>query len=117
MIAGQSQRKQFPARRRERGFNQAERLAALVKDEFAIPLQRNVLRRIRPTGTQTRLTARQRISNVRGAFRVASAEKVREKNILLVDDVMTTGATVHACAEELMKAGAKCVLVATVARR
>jgi len=74
------------------------------------------LRRVRPTLPQTGLDPRARSDNVRGAFDIASPERVRKKTVLLVDDVMTTGATVSACAEALKRAGARRVVVLALAR-
>lgn len=100
-------------RRRERGYNQAQVLAAALARRLRLPAVR-LLARVRPTLTQTHLTARQRAHNVRAAF-VASA-KVRGCNILLVDDVMTTGATASESARALKDAGAAGVAVVTLVR-
>ena len=105
-----------PAKRRERGFNQAKLLAEGLSRRCSIPLREGVLRRLRVTGSQTHLTAAQRISNVAGVFHVARAEKVKGARLILIDDVMTTGATVNECARVLKKAGAESVHVLTVAR-
>jgi len=75
-----------------------------------------VLVRRRETQTQTGLTRHQRRENIRGAFAVAKPEKVVGHEILLVDDVFTTGTTVSECARILRRAGASKVFVATVAR-
>jgi predicted amidophosphoribosyltransferase len=74
------------------------------------------LRRLRPTLPQTGLEPRARLDNVRGAFAVTLPERIRMKAVLLVDDVMTTGATVSACAEALKRAGARRVVVLALAR-
>lgn len=101
---------------RSRTYNQARLLAGELARGMGLPLARGCLERTRDTGTQTHLTARQRALNVEGAFRVRSPEWVEGRNFLLVDDVMTTGATVNECARALKAAGAGRVLVATVAR-
>ncbi len=109
----------WPGRRQARGFNQAEAIARAfcgLKPSSSIQLDTSSLVRTRETASQTGLTRKQRRSNVRGAFAVMRAVKVRERSILLVDDVMTTGTTVNECARVLLRAGAKEVLVATVAR-
>ena len=107
------------AKRRSRGFNQAEEIArafcALTAID-GIQLQSGLLARKRETVSQTGLTRPQRQANLRGAFAATQPEKLRDKRILLVDDVMTTGATAGECARVMMKCGAKAVFVATVAR-
>lgn len=105
-----------PARYRSRGFNQAALLAYTLARRYGLPRPTRCLVRWRPTETQTRLTAPRRVSNVEGAFWVPRRNRVAEKNWLLIDDVMTTGATLNACATELIRAGAESVDVVTVAR-
>jgi len=109
----------FKDKLRERGFNQAEQIArAFVRQHVsgAIQLDASSLVRSRQTASQTGLTRHQRRANVRGAFSVVRPERIMAKNVLVVDDVMTTGATVSECARVLVRAGARQVLVATVAR-
>jgi ComF family protein len=103
---------------RQRGFNQAEEIArAALKNLNCSELTlKAVLERRRATESQTGLTDHQRQQNVRGAFVVASPEHIADKDVLLVDDVFTTGATVRECARVLRRAGADRVFVATVAR-
>ncbi|HTS34471.1 MAG TPA: ComF family protein [Candidatus Solibacter sp.] len=104
---------------RQRGFNQAELLTKSALRHLADPhlrLSCDVLRRSRETRSQIGLTSHQRRENMRGAFAVRRAEEVTGREILLVDDVYTTGATVTECARVLRRAGAKRVWVATVAR-
>ena len=106
-------------KRQARGFNQAEVIArafASMQPSGGIQLDTASLARMRETASQTGLTRHQRRANVRGAFAVIRPEKVRGRSILLVDDVMTTGTTVNECSRVLLRAGAKEVLVATVAR-
>ncbi len=105
-----------PARRRARGFNQSTMLGVALARRLRLPFREGLLRRIRPTVTQTGLTASQRTANVVGAFRSGLFARLAGKRILLVDDVMTTGATVNACAQALKKGGAASVHVVTVAR-
>jgi len=104
-----------PKRKRERGYNQSELLARALARSAAIPYSRP-LARIRPTLPQVGLTDSQRLENVRKAFRCDSAQAVSQRRILLVDDVMTTGATAASAAHSLLEAGALRVSVLTVAR-
>ena len=107
-------------KRRQRGFNQAELIArAALKnlaDPARFPLYPRALERKRETASQVGLTSHQRRANLRGAFVVALPQNVKDKEVLLVDDVYTTGATVSECARVLLRAGASKVYVATVAR-
>jgi ComF family protein len=106
-----------PAKRRERGFNQAEGLALRLSRATRIPVDRRLLRRIVPTQTQTQLSRPARAANVRDAFALRPGhELARGKRVVLVDDVLTTGATTSACAGVLRSAGAGEVCVWTVAR-
>jgi ComF family protein len=104
-----------PARKRERGFNQAELLALELKRASRIPVH-NVLRRTRYTTTQTQFDRSERMENLRGAFRLRRGCNVQGLRMLLVDDVLTTGSTLSECAAVLKKAGALSVHAATVAR-
>ncbi|MGQ0764937.1 MAG: ComF family protein [Gemmatimonadota bacterium] len=90
----------------ERGYNQSEVIAAALAARWDKPLAK-VLKRVRETPTQTRLTAQQRLRNVADAFAVDVSELVRFSGmrLVLVDDVITTGATLNACAESLHAAG------------
>lgn len=111
------------SRERERGFNQAELLAhglsvalARSQGEQAPRVEARALRRTRATPPQTGLSLSARRENVRGVFAVSDAARVRDRAIVLVDDVMTTGATVSACARALKDAGARVVAAFTLAR-
>jgi predicted amidophosphoribosyltransferase len=87
-----------------------------MRDTERLALDASLLERGRETQSQTGLSAEQRRANVRGAFRVVQPTTIRGRDILLVDDVFTTGTTVRECARVLRRAGAARVLVATVAR-
>ena len=108
----------YRRRRGERGFNQAELLAraALRQLRSSWPLLTDCLVRTRETASQTGLTRHQRRANVRGAFKVKDRSQVAGKDILLIDDVLTTGTTAAECARVLKRSGAGKVYVATVAR-
>lgn len=101
---------------RERGFNQAERLARRLGEALGLPVHARLLKRALPTPSQTRLSRTQRAENMRRAFALRRAERLGGGTFVLVDDVFTTGATTSACAKLLLKAGAERVLVWTVAR-
>ena len=90
---------------REREFNQAERLATHLSAATGIRLNTGLLRRVRPTATQTLLTRQQRAANMRGAFAVRPGAGLDGERMVLVDDVFTTGATTSACAKALRAAG------------
>lgn len=102
-------------RRFWRGFDQAEVLARELSRRTGIPAVR-ALRRRRHTDPQAGLTRRQRRENIRGCFQTAAPEAVRGRRVLLIDDVLTTGATVNAAAAALKQAGAAHVGVFTLAR-
>ena len=106
----------FHRRRRFRTYNQSTVLARDLARRTKIPFRRFTLLRLRDTQTQTHLTAPERASNVRHAFWVPMQSVVAGRRILLIDDVMTTGATVNECARALKLAGAAKVLVLTLAR-
>jgi ComF family protein len=103
-------------KKREREFNQAERLAGHLSVATKIPLNKTLLRRVVPTRTQTLLTRQQRAANVRRAFALCAGARLNGERVILVDDVFTTGATTNACAQVLRAAGAAEVCVWTVAR-
>jgi len=106
------------ARRRERGYNQSALLAGHLARRWHVPVWDDVLGRTRNTRTQTRLTPEERLRNVAGAF-LASAgarDRLRGAHVVLVDDVVTTGATVSACAAALAAGGARIVSCVTFAR-
>lgn len=105
-----------PRRRRERGFNQAELLAAELGRRRAVPVSPGTLVRRTDTASQAGLTAARRRANVSGAFAVRHRSRVAGRVIVLVDDVYTTGATARACARALRAAGAAEVRLVTVAR-
>lgn len=105
-----------PVKRREREFNQAERIGRLLADALVVPLRCDILKRVVPTSTQTRLTRRERAENVKNAFCYKPKLPISGARVILVDDVLTTGATCGACAKVLKENGAADVAVWTVAR-
>lgn len=105
-----------PVRRREREFNQAERLAHLLAKPLGIPVHTDLVLRLNPTQTQTNLSRRERIQNVRAAFGPARNLELPGTRWIVVDDVLTTGSTTDAVARVLREAGAEEVVVWTLAR-
>ena len=113
----------FRAKKRGRGFNHAELLAgASIRElrrrrpEWRLRAAHGVIERVRETASQFGLSPRARRENLRGAFRVVDPARVAGRDVLLIDDIYTTGATARACAGVLRRAGARTVLVATLAR-
>lgn len=103
------------SRLRERGYNQSVLIARALARVLELSVEDRALRRVRATETQTNLDSAERGANVEGAFIVRRKDLVSERPVLLVDDVVTTGATANACAAALLEAGASEVDVAAVA--
>lgn len=103
-----------PVKQRDREFNQAEKLGQFLADQLKVPCRPELAVRIKFTETQTHLSRAKRLKNMKGAF--AAAEMEMPQRVLLVDDVMTTGATASAAAGVLKRAGAREVNVLTLAR-
>ena len=106
----------FWTRRLGRGMNSPDVLARCLGKSLGIPVRRDILVRHRNTLPQANLPPSRRFQNVRGAFRVRRPDVVRDVRVLLVDDVLTTGATCSEAAKMLKQAGAASVAVAVVAR-
>lgn len=105
-----------PTKQREREFNQSERLANRLGAATQLPVNKRLLRRVVATRTQALLKRPERLVNVRNAFAMRDGQRLNGERIVLVDDVLTTGATTSACAKVLMAAGAGEVCVWTLAR-
>ena len=103
-------------RLRWRGFNQAEAIASELGKLWQIPVAKNCLLRIRETATQTDLDKSRRRENIKNAFICPDSAPIKNKIILLVDDVITTGATMEECARVLSRRNAKQVIGITLAR-
>lgn len=105
-------------RQRERGFNQAEALAQAVAPCWSLPVWTDVVRRSRHTASQVRLTPSQRIGNVSRAFDAdpAGRDRLAGSHVILVDDVMTTAATLNAAAQVLFAGGARIISYVTFGR-
>lgn len=104
------------SRLRQRGFNQAILLGNKISRRLSLPMYVDALTRTRPTKPQISLSVAERALNVRDAFTLRRADLVDGKQVLLLDDVMTTGSTMNECARVLKKGGATAVIAATVAR-
>lgn len=104
-----------PASSKKRGYNVPERMAQPLARAVGVPVVTDALTRARSTRRQEGLSLDERLANVAGAFRVTRPEAVEGKRILLVDDVLTTGATASACAQALLDAGAQSVFAVALA--
>lgn len=106
----------YKNKEKERGFNQAVLLSRQISGETNIPLNADTLIRTKNTKVMYNLTRKERLENVRDAFRIINQDAIINKNIILVDDIFTTGSTVNSCSKELMENGAKSVTVLTFAK-
>ena len=104
-----------PTRKRERGYNQSFLLASQLSRIFNINLNINLLIKTKNTKNQSLLSKKERWTNITGAFKIKSPNEVNNKSILLIDDLLTTGATSSEAAKALKSAGAKTVGVFTLA--
>ncbi len=103
-------------KKRERGFNQSELMAKKICKILSIPISINNLFRVKNTLSQTQLSRTQRQNNVKGAFKVKNPEMFYQQNVLLVDDVLTTGMTASECVKSLENAGTNKVFLIALAR-
>jgi len=104
----------FAAKEKRRGYNQATVLCEGIAEIMKVDIFRDIVRRTRHTDTQTKKGRVERWMNIEGKFELINPEKIRNRNILLVDDVITTGATLEACGQELLKAGNVQLRIATL---
>lgn len=104
-----------PSKERLRGFNQSDIIASGLSETTGLPVENKVLERITLSETQTKRSRYERWTNVEGIFKVKDPEAIRDKHILLVDDVITTGSTLESCATELLKTDGVKVSVAALA--
>jgi len=104
-----------PYKLRKRGYNQSTLIAGGMADILHIPMATDLVMRVAVTGSQTRKSRYERWENVRNTFRIPFPEALRNRHILLVDDVITTGATIEACAEALLAVPGVTVSIASLA--
>lgn len=103
-----------PKKQSLRGFNQASLLAEGMSETMEIPWLSNVLKRKRNNPSQTKLSRENRITNSKSLFEVVQSNQIEGKNVLLVDDLVTTGATLESCGMEILEAGAKNLFISTL---
>jgi ComF family protein len=106
-----------PKKLKLRGFNQSKVIADGIKEVLDVPIQNNWIRRIHHNPSQTKVSKYERWNNVRSIFEVPKPEKFKNKHVLVIDDVLTTGATLEACVALLNKIEGCKVSVATLAAR
>lgn len=99
-----------------RGFNQSVLLGRIIENYFSIPAKEEVLIKKKLTPSQVNLSKKEREKNILRAFSIDRPEEIRGKNILILDDIFTTGSTVEECSKELKKAKAKNIFILTLAR-
>lgn len=104
-----------PARLRERGFNQSEILCAILRERYGLGFRNDILTRTRSTEPQAALGAKERWTNLKGAFRINHSNAVADKSVLIVDDLFTTGATAEAASRTLKEAGGAYAGILTLA--
>ncbi len=105
------------AKLRKRGFNQAEVIAQIFSKTLKIPTNPNLLKRVKETSSQYTNNRTERFKNMKDAFEISNAVHIKDKKILLVDDVCTTGATLIEASSVLRRAGAKDVVCIALARK
>ena len=102
-------------RQKQRGYNQAELIGKCASKLLSIPLAANILVKTSESKSQSMLSRNDRLSNIEGLFEVVNAEALYKKNILLVDDIVTTGSTINQCSRALKQAGASSVIAGVIA--
>lgn len=103
-----------PSKLRKRGYNQSACFADGLSQSMGVPVLHRALSRVKNTETQTRKSRYERWENVEGIFKVEKADEMKDKHVLLVDDIITTGATIEACLLELNKLPVRAVSVAAI---
>jgi ComF family protein len=104
-----------PSKQRKRGFNQSDIISKGIEGASLVPVGMDLLKRVVMTATQTKRSRFERWTNVEGIFKVTDEEKLRGRHVLIIDDVITTGSTLEACANEILKIEGTRVSVAALA--
>ena len=104
-----------PTKLIQRGYNQADCIAEGLSVSLDIPFETEVVKRIIHTSSQTKKTRFERFQNVENIFEVIDAEKIKDKRIAIIDDVLTTGSTIESLAATLLNEGCKDISVITIA--
>jgi ComF family protein len=106
------------ARKRERGYNQSALIATALSKRWRVPVWENLVVRSRETRSQTRLTPEERLGNVAGSFQIVAGnlDELQGAHVMIVDDVVTTAATLNECAKVLYEAGARIISYVTFGR-
>lgn len=106
----------YKTKLKKRGFNQSEVFSKIVAKNLNIKMLNNILHRYKPTIPQSELSKKARLKNIKGVFKIENNDILRNKNILLIDDIYTTGATVNECSKLLKNSSVATIKVATVAK-
>lgn len=106
----------FPSKERKRGYNQATVLCEGMAEILSVPVLKDVITRPQHTETQTKKGRIERWRNIEGKFQLINPSAIQNKHVLLIDDVVTTGATLEACADELLKADNVKLSIATLCK-
>ena len=99
-----------------RGYNQSELVAKEIAKQMELVMEKDTLIKVKKTQVQSTLTKSKRMENIKDAFGIKNSDKIKNKKIILVDDIYTTGSTVNECSKVLKKAGAKEICVVTIAK-
>lgn len=104
----------YPTRKRERGYNQSDIIAGAISKKSGIPHATTAVRRVKPTKSQTKLNLEQRQKNVSNIFKISKPEDITGKNVIIIDDVITTGSTIKSLANVLIEAGAEKICAVSI---
>ncbi len=107
----------YTTNKKIRGYNQTELLAKKINDRFNIKCRNDILLKAKQNKRQSQLTEKERIENVKNVYQLKKQEEIKNKNILLLDDIYTTGNTIKACRKELQKAEPKKIDILVMAKR